>query len=279
MSSKPALIFLLLTICVAGLCGCGTIKTSQRRHTTASTLPSAADATDRQPGYTFTLTAVVDAAGQHAQLNAVGSFDARTHVGVFTESFDGGHFRVVSRAPYLYARLPEPTPVTHGKVWMRLNESAIDPSIVPGATTAPADPAQALGFIRAAGHVRVVGEATVGGHATTLYHAVVDLNRLAAIAPSANRAAVTRRVRLLTRLTGSTTFPIDVWVDRDGLVRQLRFAFRLCTLPGPTRITATIDLLRFGPGPVVRVPAPSEVVDLTSEVQARQAQAASQLGC
>jgi hypothetical protein len=142
------------------------------------------------------------------------------------------------------------------------------------------DPAQTLTLLRAAAKVRLLGRATVGGVPTRRYHALVDLDRYAAVVAPALRAGTRQDAAELARLTGSTTVPIDVWVDEQGEVRQVALALpAVCTKSGSAHESTTVDFYGYGPQPAVSAPAPAEVTNLTAQVTAQASRSLAQLGC
>lgn len=256
---------------------CGTSATSHSHATVASLMP-AAYATDRQPGYVFAMTFSVNGAGQHASFTASGSFDAHTRQGTILENIAGHRLAGVFKRPYLYLRAPRPSAATGGKPWIRVDLAVESPSLGQGAATGASDPVATLNYIRQTGQVGVVGPATVNGLSTTRYHAFVDLDRVTATAAPALRPAYRRQAQLFKRLTGATTFPLDVWVDRHGLVRRLSFHILICTRAGRFSVSTTLQIMRYGPQPPVRVPPPSRFIDVTSRARAQNS-AAAQAAC
>jgi hypothetical protein len=259
-------------LAMATMSACGT--SSSHSHAAVPSLRPAAYATDRQPGYAFTMSLSVDGAGQDARFTASGTFDAHRREGTLVEQVAGHRIAGVFKRPYLYLQVPRPSTATGGKPWVRLDLGVEDPALGQSAATGASDPVAALDYIRQTGHVTVVGPASVDGLATTRYHALVDLERVSATAPPALRPAYQREAQLFKRLAGTTTFPLDVWVDQSSLVRRLSFHIPLCTRAGRFTVSTTMQILRFGPQPEVRIPPPSQFIDLTARMRAQSAAAA-----
>jgi hypothetical protein len=112
------------------------------------------------------------------------------------------------------------------------------------------------------GQVTVVGTDTIHGAVATHYHADVDLAKAAASAPSGSRAKLEQAA-----LAAGQTIPVEVWIDNQGRLRQLKASFdpsKLQAPPGgPTKglgtVVATVDLWNFGTAVNV-IPPPADQV-------------------
>jgi hypothetical protein len=117
--------------------------------------------------------------------------------------------------------------------------------------TTPADVLKQLQ--RTSEPIETVGEEEIDGVETTHYRASIDPAKI----PAADR---------LQRLSGSRYRPIDVWVDGDDLVRQVRFDYTAKVDPAQTtraRVRLTMKLFDFGTTVDVEPPPASLVVDAT----------------
>jgi hypothetical protein len=74
-----------------------------------------------------------------------------------------------------------------------------------------------------------------------------------------------------TEAINDMTVPVEVWVDRDGLVRRMSFEYRfdeVTPLPGPESgpyrpdIAVTLDLFDYG-DESIRVELPADAIDIT----------------
>jgi hypothetical protein len=274
LTPRPRRLVLAAAVCLAlsAIAACGRATTSHTNTTVASLLPMAS-ATDRQPGYVFAMTFAIDGAGQHLSFTANGAFDAHTRQGTLVETIAGHRLVGVFKRPYLYLRVPHPTAATAGKPWVRVDLTVESPALGQGSQT-PSDPAATLAYLRHMGHVTVVGPATLGGRPTTRYRGLVDLDRVNSAAPPASRAAYRQQTQLFKRLTGKTSFPLDVWVDSQGLVRQLSFHIPFCTRAGRFSVSTTLQIKRYGAQPLVRIPPPAQFTDVTNRLRAQRAAAA-----
>ena len=157
-----------------------------------------------------------------------------------------------------------------GKSWVKVDLATAGRSVgvdASGLSQAQAgDPSQTLDFLRGASdRVIRVGTEDVRGSATTHYRAVVDLNKAADQSPTA-RDAIKSTVKLL----GSSSMPVDVWVDAQGRVRRMKYVVDLSkskvtasTASVPGSVTFTLELFDFGVPVQAVVPPADQVVDLS----------------
>jgi hypothetical protein len=156
-----------------------------------------------------------------------------------------------------------------GKPWVEINMSrasgAISVSSLPTAT----NPTQFVDYLRAiSSNTTRVGTQTIGGLPTTEYRANVDLDRYPALVPKAQRASVTRSIKQLESALGSHTFPLDVWVDHQNLVRRIGLGFAECVSGTNFRFEMTMNLFDFGAQPKPKLPAAGDVYNLTPLISA-----------
>jgi len=167
--------------------------------------------------------------------------------------------------PALAAALPP------GKSWVKVDLATAGKSVgvdLQGLSQSQAgDPSQTLDYLRGASNkVTTVGSEDVRGTPTTHYRAVIDLNKAADASPTA-RDAIKSTIKLL----GTSTQPIDVWVDAQGRARRLKYTVDLSkskvapstpNLPGS--VTFTLELYDFGAPVQADVPPADQVVDLAA---------------
>jgi hypothetical protein len=104
--------------------------------------------------------------------------------------------------------------------------------------------AQILDYAAAAETDEEVGQERVGGVETTRYRGTVHIAEVARHVPAAERAAVADNAATLRTATGKATMPIEVWLDRDGLMRRGRLSYTLVRGPvsgGAFRATLTLE--------------------------------------
>jgi len=158
-----------------------------------------------------------------------------------------------------------------GKTWVKVDVATAGRSVgvnLQGLSQAQAgDPSQTLDYLRGASDkVTRVGAEDVRGTPTTHYRAVIDLNKAAAQSPAA-RDAINSTIKLL----GSSTQPVDAWLDDQGRVRRLKYAVDLskskvaASSPDvPTTATFTLELFDFGVPVQAPVPPADQVVDVSA---------------
>jgi hypothetical protein len=107
------------------------------------------------------------------------------------------------------------------------------------------DPSQALSYLTgASSNVQNLGTDTIRGVQTTHYRAAVDLEKVVAHAPAGDRKALRKTVATLRRQLGSTTFPVDVWIDSAGRARRISEKMSMPALAA--NMSMTEDLYDFG---------------------------------
>ena len=177
------------------------------------------------------------------------------------EVMTGNGSVVYLRSPRFLEDLPD------GKEWVKLDlvkaskELGVDPTALPQASQN--DPAEMLRFLRAVGRVRQVGWENLDGIATNHYKANVDVRRYLELVPAGRRADARRSVRRLIDLMGGTsTIPMEVWVDESDLVRRIAMDMRT-TVPGGSSMRMRFDmrLFDFGSDVDIEVPDKDETID------------------
>jgi hypothetical protein len=142
---------------------------------------------------------------------------------------------------------PRADSVLHGKDWVSVDLSQMGAS---GRTQNPADMLQAL---RGAGNVREVGAEDIDGTPTTHYHAEIDVQKAIDKVPEQYRATAQRGLKMLG---GGGSFPVDVWIDHDGLPR--RFAVDI-EVAGQASVKESIDYSDYGTDVTVEAPPADQV--------------------
>jgi hypothetical protein len=236
----------------------------------------AADVTASEPGFRFTLEIEASGGGRNVETTATGAIDERPATsGSMDVAVGSQALRELFVGRSIYMQLPNaPTP------WIKVDLAAYEHALGVTSIGGGADPSQALDFLREAGTVTAVGETAIGGVLTTHYTAVADLERYASELAPPLRAAAQQNANELRRLTGSTRFPLDVWVDRQNRVRQLELSPPpICSKSGPVQTTTTMDYFDYGPQPAVAAPPAATVTNMTSQLVASAARTLAALGC
>jgi hypothetical protein len=149
-----------------------------------------------------------------------------------------------------------------GKAWVRVDleqagkASGIDINqLMSGAGQNPSD---SLALLRSSGDFSEVGKETVEGVETTHYHGAVDLRKAAA----ANGARADAIQRILD-LGAPSQYPIDVWIDDAGYVRQYEASYDQTAGGKSFSTTMTIGMSDFGVHVEVSAPPAAQVFDAT----------------
>jgi hypothetical protein len=231
----------------------------------------------------FSLTTSATVAGRTVRVLAGGSVDEASGEGAVTMSVAGTRVSALMRGGYVYVRVPAgaTSPLTGGRRWIRADARAYteafgsgDP-LAQGATS----PGRMLAMIAAGGQVQDLGSETVRGVDTRRYHAEIDFGRYAQSLPEPQRGSAERYVATLTKLTGSSLLPVDVWLDGEQRVRRFATQIRLCSPAGPITDSVTEDIYGYGPQPAVQVPSAGEATDITGVLRAQLAQTLTKLSC
>ncbi len=134
---------------------------------------------------------------------------------------------------------------------------SFDVSKLTGRPGAAKSPTQSLQYLRAGSQkVTNLGPATIHGVHTTGYKAIVDLDKTAARAktPQAKKA-----VKMIESMTGKTTMPIKVWIDRKNRLVRDTTHLDMHVQGQHVTTTTTMDLTDFGTAVHVTAPPKSKV--------------------
>ena len=169
----------------------------------------------------------------------------------------------------MYLRFPEQVraEIPGGKQWIRLDlatlgeKSGVDLSALLQAQQS--DPTQTLQYLRGASDdVREVGEEEVRGEPTTHYKATVDLKAAAEQLEGDARAAYEQAIARI----GTTTLPLDVWIDDDGRARRMEFVQDMSALLAGSGASGEMrfrmELFDFGVEVDAEPPPADQVTDL-----------------
>jgi hypothetical protein len=274
MAAAAALIVGVIAVTVGG--------SSQRTHPpTAGSGPAAVLA-----AYSTTVgaesaqgSASLSAGATSVTVNGVG--DLRTDQAILTVQLPAplGQIEVRSTGQDYFVHLPpQLIRVADGRPWVRVDRSSLQ-ALAGSQLGVPAlgttlDFSSLLAWLQGvSGQITTVGHERIHGTPTTHYRAQVDLSRVAAtMGADANDASGLAQ-------TVGRTIPMDVWIDAQGRLRQLKIALDLNTLHAPQGVTLptqargtavlTVDLWNFGVA-VHPVPPPAnQVSDATSLIGGR----------
>ena len=135
-----------------------------------------------------------------------------------------------------------------------------------------ADPSAFLDFLHGtAGDVTDMGREQIRGVDTTHLHATVKLRDALDSATVAEQDRLRRAIDQLgdqadALLDGE--MPVDVFVDDDGMVREIVFDFSVPDSSGSTaaKATLTVDLFDFGDAVDINPPPADQVTDVTAKL-------------
>jgi outer membrane lipoprotein-sorting protein len=224
----------------------------------------AASKTDDAGTYKADLSGTVEAQGQTVELSGTGEFDGKQRQGTMTmtTSVAGQEIDmdVVYAYPVMFMRFPPGLlpAIPADKPWVKIDlaELAERVGFASGQlmqSQQQADPSQGLKYLQDLTDVEAVGAEDIRGVPTTHYKGVVDLNDLSAKHPEL-KAAIDR----LVQQTGISRIPMEVWIDDDNFVRQMKETFD--TADADT--TVTVQLYDFGTTVDVSPPPAEQTVDL-----------------
>jgi hypothetical protein len=245
-----------------------------------SALADAARATERVPGVSVSMDQTVEADGLpkplHIRLHGIENMRQRAAdlVGVY-EDFpkkvpgqrpDGSiPVESIVIVPHVYMRSPLfGSVLPSGKSWLDLDLAKSGRKLGIGDPTqfGNTDPSQSVQGLRAvSSRVERVGTENVRGVATTHYRTKVELRRLPAVTTPAQRPAARRMVTRLIQLTGTDSYPIEVWVDRRHLVRRARIVLDMKVQGTRVKQDMSMDLFDFGPKQKIKPPPANESFD------------------
>lgn len=190
------------------------------------------------------------------------------------EMLAGERMESVIDGDVIYQRFPMMAPT--GKEWVRIDASAYGVDLQAGGPGEQGTDATAyLSLLEASGEeVTELGREEVRGVPTTRYRATVDLGvHLAEATPEArDDLARVLGPEGLEALAG-TAFPLDVWVDDEGLVRRVAATLDLAgaappeaadVVPPGAAISFDIEYFDFGADVQVDPPPGDQVIDAGS---------------
>ncbi|MCX4236631.1 DUF7537 family lipoprotein [Streptomyces ortus] len=148
-----------------------------------------------------------------------------------------------------------------GKTWMK-----IDPAKLNGAGGQVNDPAESFGYTKGVSDrdVTKVGTETVDGTRTTHYRVKVAVKDLA----KGDRAKADQ----LEKQLGTSTLPLEMWIDDEGRLRQETIKLTLKPQAGggqkdqTVTSTTTLKFSDFGTEADVEAPPAADTVDVTKKL-------------
>lgn len=246
--------------------GCGTVHAGQAR--TPDVLTAAVSHTSTQTAR-IVVTTAMQTQGMSVSYTATGEFDFVHSRGMITMAapIDMTELFVPPKAYVKVSGLGSTLP--HGKTWLAIdtkNAGAASSMLGPfGSTDNPADLLASLTAI--AGSERNLGRAFVRGVAVTEYQVNIDPAKMAAKVPASERTSFQQFVQSL----GKGAIPVDIWVDGQNMVRQVRLSLHMPASIGGSaglgnfRLSETIDFYDFGVPVRVSAPPASQVTSMPGD--------------
>ena len=250
----------MLAVLVGGACGGTAWKDATPAKPSpadGSVLVTAAQQTAAEQSAHVELDANVTSMGQSGGARVEGDVDFESRnadLHVTTTGAAGssaGSFELRLADGVLYLRLPESARAQASvtKPWVKLDATqlgSLGGALTPGNLTSPQDILSTLQSLP--GGVTNLGTEQRGGVTTTHYHATIDVDAL--LKEYAGPAAQVA-LGILSAIGGDKlSFPVDVWVDRAGRVRELDI------VANTSMIDASVRLRLSNFGESVHVDAP-----------------------
>jgi hypothetical protein len=241
----------------------------------SKTLVDAADRTLSSSTFTATYESSLQVTGQKGAISFQGSgvVDTHTHrsrVGVDLSSLasesgakgdlsafrgeevvdSNGDLVLYLRIPFYSDHLPASKP------WLRIDygRTLRQRGIAVNSLTLDQDPGQYLEFLRGAtGKVQKLGEQTVG---------------FPQALSGARRTAAEHLADRIVQLTKTSTFPTDLWIDKDGRVRRMTFDYVVAQSDTNPAVDykLTLEYSEFGQDKPVELP-PADEISLPSQLK------------
>jgi hypothetical protein len=193
---------------------------------------------------------------QQAKLSL--SIDASSSTPAFeiTEVVDRTDFYLSS--PAFAGGLP------YGKTWMKLDLS----SILDADSTAAgqSDPRQELEMLeQVSDEFIIAGKELVRGHQTTHYSASISSEKVIEQMRANGDDDNADLLQKLNEQTGTTSSPVEVWIDDRNLVRRFKMSIPLPSERGTITGDMTMEFFDFGAKPRIVLPPESQVYDATGD--------------
>jgi hypothetical protein len=205
---------------------------------------------------------------------------------ISVNSPSGGSVKVLETGGTLYIQVPpaDASTVPGNKPWESIDLNQVDQaklgkSFSQLSSLNSENPAQALSNLATVSDgVTKVGPDTVGGVSTTEYKASIDLSKVASQAQAKDGAKAADSVSQEQQALGTSTIPVTVWVDANGLVRQISEQTPIPAASagagnGGGTATVTMTFSNYGAPVQLTPPDSSQVADVTAQAE-QQAKAA-----
>jgi hypothetical protein len=272
MGARRILFLLCLAVCATALVGCGGDTLS------LDPVANAASKTAETDSARVTFDATVHAGSMGTMsFGGHGIFDGRSKTGWMDMTFDlpaqaqaelGGNPSMEMifdgrDGLVMYVR-SSMFPGVPAETWVKMDlekladQEGFDLGALMNANQA--DPHQALRMLMASSDARPSGSEFVRGVRTTRYSFRVDLDRLADESENLRKS-----FDEFVRVTGTSSFPGQAWIDAQGRVRKMMIAMSLSSpAAGTMTMELTQELYDFGVRAEIQPPAEQQVVDIAA---------------
>lgn len=225
---------------------------------------------------------------QSATITGGGQVDFATKA--FTASFNapsGGTVKalLLNGTEYLQVPAAARSQIPGHKAWVsvnlnRVSQAKLGASFSQLASVGNDNPTQALSQLQAvSGNVSRMGSATVAGVPATGYRAQLSLMKVAAKVQAKEGAKAAQAFRQEIKALGTSTLPVEVWIDAHHLVRQIRYQVPIPAAStggasGSGKAVLTMTFTSFGAPFRLGPPSANQTADITNQVL-QQAKASS----
>lgn len=178
-----------------------------------------------------------------------------------------GKLEIIMDGTTVYMKLPNAAQMGIPTTWVKMDAEQMNGGQglgQPGLSNN--DPTQTMDMLRGVSDdVEEVGTEDIRGTSTTHYKATIDLEKAIEEAPGKTKKAMQQQLDIL----GTTTLPVDVWVDEEGLLRRYETTVDMSNVDtggapagsAPTSMFMRMDLYDFGTEVNVEPPPANEVTD------------------
>ncbi len=209
-------------------------------------------------------------------MTADGAFDFVEHVGYLTMDAaglglgDGGmEIRLLGDLMYMkFPNIPQLGEVSGKWIKMDLEALADQAGIdISRFRSLQQDPTSILNALQGvSGEVKDLGTEVVGGVKTTHYEASIDIRK--AIEGLDAGGEIAKNLDQMIEMVGSSTLPVQLWIDEQGLLRKLNYSMDLSKIAPPSgrqAVTGTMDIVMelydFGVKVNVAAPPAAQTID------------------
>lgn len=283
-SQALAVLFVAGSVLVSGCGGSSASRSSDTSTISPTELTRAADTSSQITGFRMTMSLQESVGGQDRmvmsgsgrfQSKLVGSMVIEMNVAGAGSALQHLEMQEVIDQGRIYMKLPASLSarLLHAKPWLEIDFDQLSKaqgvpwiSSLMNNSKSLSQFDQTLDYLRAAvtGSLEDLGPASVGGVQTTHYHATVDIYKLPAVVPAADRAAEQQGVASLSKYDPTGELPIDVWIDSSNLVRKMVLFEPLVINGTEVNDTFELDVSAYGPQPAPAIPPAGQVTSFTS---------------